>query len=82
MKGRSQQDPLGNKGCCNIGTQTLHMLGIENIHTIGNTIIAYMSITKFITFSPDVVLLVVVGSVVPDPEQASWPLRDKLTMLG
>ena len=29
MKVGCLQDPLGNKGCCNKGKQTLHMLGIE-----------------------------------------------------
>lgn len=39
--------------------------------TPSNTVIPNRFIAKLITFSPDVVLLVLVGSVVPDPEQAS-----------
>ena len=44
-----------------------------------NKVITIRSIAQSTTFSPDVVL---VGSAVPDPEQASWSLSDKLIMLG
>ena len=47
-----------------------------------NTIIARRSIAQSNSLSPDVVLLVLVGSAVPDPEQASCPLRDRPTMSG
>ena len=47
--------------------------------TPDNTVITSRSMAQSITFLPDVVL---VGPAVPDPEQASWSLSDKLTMLG
>ena len=37
---------------------------------------------EFTTFSPDVVLLVLMDTGVPEPEHASCPLSDKLTILG
>ena len=47
--------------------------------TPDNKVITRRSIAQSTTFSPDVV---VVGSAVPDPEQASWSLSDRLIMLG
>ena len=51
---------------------------VDDSVTPDNTVITSRSIAQSIAL-PDVVL---VGSAVPDPEQASWSLSDKLAMLG